>query len=106
MNHRSDWHASAVERLCDLISIIGTQRQRPVERDGANGNACMHSYSVLVSGGHACQVACDFNYAWHAPCLNGASHRGVLSVGKYGNMFTWELGQSIVYPSKWVNWLA
>ena len=58
----SGWHASAVDRRCDLISIIGTQRQRPVNRDGASGNACMYSYSGLVSGGHACQVERGFNY--------------------------------------------
>ena len=73
----SGWHASAVDRRCDLISIIGTQcqRQRPVNRDGDSGNTCMYSYSGLVSGGHACQVERGFNYTCHAPFLNGASMR-------------------------------
>ena len=72
----SAWHASAVERRCDLISVIGTLR--PGNGDGGKGNACIYSYSVFVSGGHACQVARGFNDTWHAPCLKGTSHRGVL----------------------------
>ena len=95
----SGWHASTVESRCDLISIIGIQRQRPVKRDGGSDNASMYSYAVLVSGSHACQVARGFHYTWHAPCLNGASHRGCIRCGENMGMClhgNWDILLSIL----------